>query len=113
MRARGEGSTCWESKEMMWKVVSVSSCHCVMLCFLAFPIPVAVVSSCESEFVCHTCEPQRFISQTEEHSCSENSTPTSCSDNGFGQRWRLVRILRLGSSCCEKGISRVGDSHAT
>ena len=65
-RARGDGSTCWKAMEMMWKVVSVSSCFCEMLCSLALPNPVTVVNSCESEFVCHLCEPQRFISQTEE-----------------------------------------------
>ena len=80
-RARSEGRTCWKAMEMMWKVVSVSSCYCVMLCSLAFPILVTVVSFCESEFVCHPCEPQRFISQNEQHYCSENSTPTSCDDN--------------------------------
>ena len=46
------------------EVVSVSLCYCVMLGSLAFLIPVIVVSSCESEFVSHSREPQRFISHS-------------------------------------------------
>ena len=56
------------------EVVTVSSCFCVMLCSLAFAVRVTVVSSCESAFVCRPCEPQRFISQTEESTHAVKST---------------------------------------
>ena len=88
--------------EMMWKVVSVSSCYCVMLCYLALAISVTVVSSCESEFVCRPCKPQRFISQTEEHSCSGNITPTSCGDNS------TPTLPREGVTMWEFFVGRTG-----
>ena len=86
------------------EVVIVSSCYCVMLCSLAFSIRVTVVSSCESELVCRSCEPQQFISQTEEHYGSGNSTPTSCSDHstptlphGGVSMWSFFFLVVLAS----------------
>ena len=84
------------------EVVIVSSCFCVMLCSLAFAVCVTVVSSCESAFVCRLCEPQRFISQTEEHYCSEIDTPTSCGDHS------TPTLPRGGVSMCSFFFGRTG-----
>ena len=94
------------------EVVSVSLCYCVMLGSPAFLIPVIVVSSCESEFVSHSREPQSV--HFSKHSCRENSTPSACNDNDISilPREGVTMLEVFRAQCLQQKVQRNGDKSA-